>query len=255
MDLFSDDCSRDQDYYVEDESGDEQRNWSSGDEVEVNHELEDSTESFENELNKLKENVERRRSFGMDNDFNMDDEMYNGVADAAESNRLGNNGKQPNNDDLLYDPDMDDDDAKWMERERQKHIPKIPHKSRELKEGETASDKTKGNVRKSDAILSCPACLVTVCIDCQRHDIYKTQYRAMFVLHCNVCRDELLRYENKRKNARKRKDGPGKLIPATEDSKSSEVYNPVKCTECGTVLAVYDCDEIYHFFNVLASQA
>ena len=61
----------------------------------------------------------------MDNDFNMDDEMYNGVADAAESKMLGNNGKQPNNDDLLYDPNMDDDDAKWMERERQKHIPKI----------------------------------------------------------------------------------------------------------------------------------
>ena len=36
---------------------------SSGDEVEVNHELEDSTESFENELNKLKENVERRSRF------------------------------------------------------------------------------------------------------------------------------------------------------------------------------------------------
>lgn len=34
--------------------------YSSGDEVEYNNELEDSTESFENEMNKLRENIERR---------------------------------------------------------------------------------------------------------------------------------------------------------------------------------------------------
>lgn len=38
--------------------------------------------------------------------------------------------------------------------------------------------------RQSDAILSCPGCLTTVCIDCQRHEYITTQYRAMFVRNC-----------------------------------------------------------------------
>ena len=35
--------------------------YSSGDEDEYNHELENSTESFENEMNKIRENIERKR--------------------------------------------------------------------------------------------------------------------------------------------------------------------------------------------------
>ena len=101
-----------------------------------------------------------------------------------------------------------------------------------------------------------PLNLCTPYLSC-RHDIYKTQYRAMFVMNSRVCKDELLRYENKRKGKKRRiKDGPGKLIPAdAEESKMTELYNPVKCGECGTVIAVYDSDEVFHFFNVLASQA
>ena len=29
----------------------------------------------------------------------------------------------------------------------------------------------------SDAVLNCPACFTVVCLDCQRHELYKTQYR------------------------------------------------------------------------------
>jgi len=38
--------------------------------------------------------------------------------------------------------------------------------------------------RKSDAVLSCPACLTTVCIDCQQHALAEGQFRAMFVMNC-----------------------------------------------------------------------
>ena len=79
----------------------------------------------------------------------------------------------------------------------------------------------------------------------------------MFVMHCKVDRSELLRYEKKRKGRKKKsQECPGKLVPAdSNDDQEIELFNPVKCTECGTVLAVYDSEEVYHFFNILASQA
>lgn len=44
----------------------------------------------------------------------------------------------------FYDPNIDDIDEKWAHKQR------------------------KG--RSSDAILSCPACFTTLCLDCQRYD-------------------------------------------------------------------------------------
>ena len=32
-----------------------------------------------------------------------------------------------------------------------------------------------------------------------------------------------------------------------------EVYHPVQCTECSTEVAVFDKEEVYYFFNILAS--
>lgn len=58
----------------------------------------------------------------------------------------------------FYDPDIDDQDAEWVSKQRQG--------------------------RKSDAILSCPCCLTTLCIDCQQHTEVESQFRAMFVLNC-----------------------------------------------------------------------
>jgi hypothetical protein len=42
----------------------------------------------------------------------------------------------------FYDPDLDDVDERWVSKQR------------------------KG--RTSDAVLSCPACFTTLCLDCQR---------------------------------------------------------------------------------------
>lgn len=58
----------------------------------------------------------------------------------------------------FYDSEADDQDQAWVTTQRQG--------------------------RRSDAILSCPGCLTTVCIDCQRHEYITTQYRAMFVTNC-----------------------------------------------------------------------
>ena len=43
-------------------------------------------------------------------------------------------------------------------------------------------DKVRGN-RRSDALLSCPGCLTTVCIDCQAHTYKDGQFRAMFSIN------------------------------------------------------------------------
>ena len=58
----------------------------------------------------------------------------------------------------FYDADADDKDERWMTKMRRG--------------------------RRSDAIRSCPACLTTVCIDCQQHAQYEGQFRAVFVMNC-----------------------------------------------------------------------
>lgn len=45
--------------------------------------------------------------------------------------------------------------------------------------------------RRSDALLSCPACLTTVCVDCQQHAQDERVFRAMFVLNCRLALRDL----------------------------------------------------------------
>nr|XP_035928442.1 E2F-associated phosphoprotein isoform X2 [Halichoerus grypus] len=98
-------------------------------------------------------------------------------------------------------------------------------------------------------------------VDAQRrgHESYKTQYRAMFVMNCSVNKEEVLRY--KIPENRKKRRGHKKMRSNHEDAAEQaeaqveEIYHPVMCTECSTEVAVYDKDEVFHFFNVLASHS
>jgi hypothetical protein len=50
----------------------------------------------------------------------------------------------------------------------------------------------------------------------------------------------------------------GKSRPKKEESASSsdgveESFHPVKCAACSTHVAMFDCDEVFHFFNVVTS--
>jgi len=51
--------------------------------------------------------------------------------------------------------------------------------------------------RDSDAVLSCPCCLNVVCMDCQAHEKYTNQYRAMFVMNIGVDWTKCLYYDEK----------------------------------------------------------
>uniref|UniRef100_A0A3Q0RCD8 E2f-associated phosphoprotein n=1 Tax=Amphilophus citrinellus TaxID=61819 RepID=A0A3Q0RCD8_AMPCI len=184
----------------------------------------------------------------------MYDEVYFDSDDSDEdSSSTSRRWKQrviPTNDELLYDPHQDDRDQAWVDARRKEYS--FQSKRRRPQ-----------GLPNSDAVLNCPACMTTLCLDCQRHEKYRTQYRAMFVMNCTVKREEVLRYKNQQeKNTRnkKRKRGQKTETPVDETSKpaaagmdADEVYHPVQCSECSTEVAVFDKDEVYHFFNILAS--
>ncbi|PIC42401.1 hypothetical protein B9Z55_009493 [Caenorhabditis nigoni] len=137
------------------------------------------------------------------------------------------------NDELLYDDQEDDDNEKWVREHR-----KIT-RGQEVPDGE------------ADGVLSCPGCMVELTRDCQRHEIYKTQYRAMFVSNCQLDGEkvavEKTGKEKRRDRQKAKKSGKadGPVLP-------EDMYTQVKCSSCGTIVAMMDSDEVYHFFNVLA---
>ncbi len=64
------------------------------------------------------------------------------------------------NEQLMYDPDMDTEDQKWVDGQRWKcHPKKTQSKSKQNR---------KEKLPQSDAVLNCPACMITLCRDCQR---------------------------------------------------------------------------------------
>ncbi|XP_069008927.1 E2F-associated phosphoprotein isoform X1 [Embiotoca jacksoni] len=162
------------------------------------------------------------------------------------------------NDELLYDPDEDDRDQAWVDARRRRYANR-----KRPAAGFSSQTRRRQVLSSSDAVLNCPACMTTLCLDCQRHEKYRTQYRAMFVMNCMVKKDEVLRYKNepeKKRQSRKRRKGQKTEMQADEvpdptpvGMEAGEVYHPVQCSECSTEVAVFDKDEVYHFFNILAS--
>ncbi|KAI0528722.1 hypothetical protein KFK09_001264 [Dendrobium nobile] len=126
----------------------------------------------------------------------------------------------------FYDPLLDEKDEQWMSKQR------------------------KG--RTSDAVLSCPACFTTLCFDCQRHEKYVTQYRAMFVVNCTVRTDQILREPSKRKRKSKKLIDSGKI---QQDLHNDVIFRPVCCSVCSTEVGAFDKDEVYHFINVIPSNS
>ena len=73
----------------------------------------------------------------------------------------------------------------------------------------------------------------------------------MFVINCDINFSETLKYPKQQSKSKRRKKKRGAESESSKDD--DELYNPVKCSECETVVAVYDKEEIYYFFNVLTS--
>eukprot|EP00041_Stephanoeca_diplocostata_P013065 m.225248 g.225248 ORF g.225248 m.225248 type:complete len:342 (+) comp19202_c0_seq4:203-1228(+) len=180
------------------------------------------------------------------------------------------------NDALFYDPDIDDENQRWVDEQRTKHYSQTtkstasaggstasnmsmpPGAPRADFEGETDAEKAKSsNLRKglaaaahSDAVLNCPSCMTMLTLDCQRHEKFD-QFRAMFVHNCVVDEGENLYFHTPQEKKKFRK----KIERMEPNSVTAldEVFHPVSCSECDAVVAVIDEDEVYHFFNVLSS--
>jgi hypothetical protein len=98
----------------------------------------------------------------------------------------------------------------------------------------------------------------------------------MFVFNCKIKQDEILKYplnldlesnvNNNKKKKRNKNNKFEKIKQSGEDemavdSKQNEtqqfdLYKPVVCEICNVEVGVFDDkDELYHFFNVLASHS
>ncbi|CAL4127082.1 unnamed protein product [Meganyctiphanes norvegica] len=104
---------------------------------------------------------------------------------------------------------MDDRDQAWVDEKRRSYQPRKKTGGRNM----SSSGEFKGvKLPSSDAVLNCPACLTTLTRDCQRHEIYHNQYRAMFVTNCVIDFTQKLSFPNKEdkknffKNKRKNKN-------------------------------------------------
>ena len=141
--------------------------------------------------------------------------------------------------------------------------------------------------RNSDGILSCPCCFQIVCMDCQKHEKYTNQYRAMFVMNIGVDWNVLVTPEhiggnsnsNNNKNGGNddqavevdRKRQKKNQIPTDEEhnaiqqeaaaannakqkEEENDMYYSVYCNSCKTQVAALDMkDEVYHFFGCIVS--
>jgi hypothetical protein len=83
-----------------------------------------------------------------------------------------------------------------------------------------------------------------------RHETYDGQYRAMFVVNCNVDAGESLTFKEAKEESKKHRSRDARVQAQT--AAQAELFHPVKCNDCRTVVAVYDADEVYHFFNVIS---
>lgn len=164
------------------------------------------------------------------------------------------------NDELFYDPNADEEDQEWINKQRKtckkflspaKQSPQTPKSILKPTTSEPVPKVEKYTDARTDAILNCPCCMTMLCMDCQRHEKYKTQFRAMFVFNCNIKQDEQLKYPKPKGNAKKKQNNQSDQVEEEFD-----LFKPVECKGCKVEVGVYDPkEEMYHFFNVLASHS
>ncbi|KAJ8903758.1 hypothetical protein NDN08_000293 [Rhodosorus marinus] len=152
--------------------------------------------------------------------------------------------------DELYDPDADNNEETWV-RENLLQTEKDRRNGQEQK-NEDGEDGTGGTPKPSMDLgdrefqLCCPCCFTLLCLQCQQHVKYKSQFRAIFVMNCTVKKSGSLRV---RVHAEESGGKTTSNHPGTQ--KPTEKYYPVACNTCGTDVGVLDQDEVYHFCNVM----
>jgi hypothetical protein len=167
--------------------------------------------------------------------------------------------KQLLTDDLLFDNEADDEDEAYVYKHLRsgvmEEITVLRHNSDGLAPSTSNVDATATSTirtdgllssvkrkqqkqklqalkpRHSDAVLSCPYCFYIVCMDCQRHEYYKNQYRAMFVMNIAVRWDMPLQYDTINRC----------LIPYVVSTTTADISNPTSTATSTNLIS--DCCE------------
>jgi len=180
--------------------------------------------------------------------------------------------------DEFYCEGMDDDDETWKKhilrkQSEQENITfaelteeqlknskrvkmKVRTKDKKMKEIDViVPPRMKGMMGKESndgpksPVLQCPLCFTTICMDCQAHEKFEGQYRAMFVMNIIVdwetnVNDAVVGGEDEDEDEDEDEGG----------GRNGRVYYKTQCCSCGTVVAGLDMkEEVYYFFDVLAS--
>ncbi|UXI16778.1 39S ribosomal protein [Sarcoptes scabiei] len=102
----------------------------------------------------------------------------------------------------LKEEDKEEKDSLRNRKDRQTN-PASSSSSNDHNRSSRKSNRTTAAI--NDVKLNCPCCLSLLCLDCQRHEIYKTQYRAMFVVNCRIDFQKRLIYRNKSREEKKKR--------------------------------------------------
>lgn len=153
--------------------------------------------------------------------------------------------------DDLFDENADEENEAWVYKHRrggtEETVTIKKPQSSKLEQAKLLKP------RNSDAVLSCPCCFEIVCMDCQQHEKYSNQYRAMFVMNIGVDWRHELVYDAKTNGLVDKPAAPTHQVPPEQENQQ-QVYFSVHCHSCHTQVAALDMtDEVYHFFGCLSS--
>ena len=99
-----------------------------------------------------------------------DQEYFDSESDEEETSTDKQKKQHPviSNDDLLYDPMADAEDQAWVDRQWNRRRGNKPGKQTAAGGGAKGQTMSSRKPPSSDAVLDCPACMTTLCVDCQR---------------------------------------------------------------------------------------
>ena len=194
--------------------------------------------------------------------------------------------KNSQSEENLYDEHLDDDDEAYVYMNLRGGKRGHDSNSNNSKDKKVASPSGKQDgaktvsttppppgvtkARNSDAVLSCPCCFNLVCMDCQRHERFHNQFRAMFVMGIEVDWEHRLVYDDKAHGLVRYEPQPNSTAAGSPASQivapdqhhpdaivpieGETIYYVVSCASCHTMVAALDMnDEVYHFYDCLAS--
>lgn len=155
------------------------------------------------------------------------------------------------NDQLLYDPKADDKDQAFVDSLRAAATFEFQAERNRRPTAKAETKTLSGQLGPTDAILNCPCCMTQLCLDCQRHQTYLTQYRAMFVHNCRVDTSNEVTVKEKRKRRKLNRNRS-----EDENKQCDEKFYSLLCEICSAQVGAFDANEqIYHFYNVIASHS